>query len=115
MGELKFVSVSLNNSEVLWFVLWSDWHELGSSLSELKLVSISLNNSEVLWSVLWSDRHEFGISLGSDEVNLVKSNWDIDKSKVGGSLSVFIEGRFWVNLNWESLGSSLGKTNSDWR
>jgi hypothetical protein len=91
LGKLKLVGVSVNNGEVLWFVLWSDWHEFGSGLGKFELVGVSLNNSEVLWLVLWSNWHEFGIRFGSDKVNLIKSNWDINETEVGGSLSVSVK------------------------
>jgi hypothetical protein len=90
LGELKLVGVSVNDNKVLRLVFWGNWHELSACLGELKLVSVSLNNSEILWLVFLSDWHEFGIGAGSNEVNLIKSNWDINESKVCGGLSVLV-------------------------
>ena len=55
--------------------------------------------------------------LGHEERDLVKTNWNISKSEVGGGLSVWIESRFWVNINWYSLVLGRNERNlieSEW-
>ena len=55
--------------------------------------------------------------LGLEEVNLIKTNWNINKAEVSLGLGVSIKSRFWVNINWESLllhFEEVDLVKSDW-
>jgi len=91
LSKLEFVSVSVNNSKVLWLVLGSKWHELGSGLGKLESVGVSVNNGKVLWLVLSSKWHELGLSLSLYPRNFIKSDWNVNLTKGGSSLVIGIK------------------------
>ena len=47
---------------------------------------------------------DVNLVLMHQEVNLVESDWNVNKSEVGLGLCVLIQSRFWVNIHWDTAG-----------
>lgn len=55
--------------------------------------------------------------LGHEEVNFIKTNWNIDKSKVSLGLGICIKSGLWININWGTLlfhCEEIDLIESDW-
>lgn len=109
-----WINVSLNNGKVVWFViLIINWHQLNELIS---IVSISINDFKDTWLVvILIDWHSLDktllmlLMLSHKEVKLVKTNRDVYKTEISGSLGVGVKGGFWVDKNWETLHLSLNE------
>ena len=55
--------------------------------------------------------------LGHEEVNFIKTNWNIDKSKVSLGLGICIKSGLWINIYWGTLlfhCKEIDLIESDW-